>query len=164
MPSSCRHIFFPYFILNYSLWYGRDKLSHGLLILFTLRPVTPMLRGVPRTMLIADSSETVLRSGIFSFAISSTCAAVSFATLSRLGRALPLSILHAFFDEHGNGRRLQNKGERPILVDGDDNGMMSPAWSAVFALNSLVKPGMLIPCGPSVEPTGGPGVALPAGS
>ena len=42
--------------------------------------------------------------------------------------------------------------------------MISPAWLAVFALNSLVNPGILIPWGPSVEPTGGAGVALPAGS
>ena len=41
---------------------------------------------------------------------------------------------------------------------------MSPACALVFALNSLVKPGMLIPWGPNVEPTGGAGVALPAGS
>ena len=36
--------------------------------------------------------------------------------------------------------------------------------AAVLSLNSLTKPGRLIPCGPRVEPTGGPGVALPAGS
>ena len=41
---------------------------------------------------------------------------------------------------------------------------MRPGLSAVFALNSLVKPGKLIPKGPRVEPTGGAGVALPAGS
>jgi len=43
-------------------------------------------------------------------------------------------------------------------------GMIRPTLSVVLALNSLVKPGMLIPYGPRVEPTGGPGVALPAGN
>ena len=34
----------------------------------------------------------------------------------------------------------------------------------VLALNSLQNPMMLMPCGPSAGPTGGAGLALPAGS
>src|ERR1019366_1157764 len=41
--------------------------------------------------------------------------------------------------------------------------MMSPASFAVFALKALQKSMMLTPCGPSAVPTGGAGVALPAG-
>ncbi len=42
-------------------------------------------------------------------------------------------------------------------------GINIPFWSAVRALNSLVKPIMLIPACPSAGPTGGAGVAAPAG-
>ena len=41
--------------------------------------------------------------------------------------------------------------------------MIRPSWLAVFALNSLQKPMMFTPWGPSAVPTGGAGVALPAG-
>ena len=42
-------------------------------------------------------------------------------------------------------------------------GMMSPCSFAVFALKALQKSMMLTPCGPSAVPTGGAGVACPAG-
>src|SRR5437899_4700522 len=43
--------------------------------------------------------------------------------------------------------------------------MIRPSWSLpdVFALYALQKSMMLTPCGPSAVPTGGAGVALPAG-
>src|SRR2546427_12854043 len=43
--------------------------------------------------------------------------------------------------------------------------MIKPSWSFadVFALNALQKSMMLTPCWPSAGPTGGAGVALPAG-
>src|SRR5215475_1973186 len=43
--------------------------------------------------------------------------------------------------------------------------MISPSWSfaEVFALNALQKSMMFTPCCPSAGPTGGAGVALPAG-
>src|SRR5262245_16190261 len=43
--------------------------------------------------------------------------------------------------------------------------MISPSWSLaeVFALNALQKSMMLTPCWPSAGPTGGAGVAFPAG-
>ena len=43
-------------------------------------------------------------------------------------------------------------------------GMTWPALSAVLSLYALVNSTMLMPCGPSAVPTGGAGVALPAGS
>src|SRR4051812_41410527 len=43
-------------------------------------------------------------------------------------------------------------------------GMTWPVLSAVFSLYDFVNSMMLIPCGPSAVPTGGAGVALPAGS
>ena len=44
-------------------------------------------------------------------------------------------------------------------------GMIRPSWSLadVFALNALQNSMMLTPCGPRAVPTGGAGVALPAG-
>src|SRR5438477_3362192 len=43
--------------------------------------------------------------------------------------------------------------------------MINPSWSFadVFALNALQKSMMFTPCWPSAGPTGGAGVALPAG-
>ena len=41
--------------------------------------------------------------------------------------------------------------------------MISPSSLAVFALKFLQKSMMFTPCGPSAVPTGGAGVALPAG-
>src|SRR5579884_633604 len=42
-------------------------------------------------------------------------------------------------------------------------GMMVPICAAVFSLYPLINSIILMPYGPSVEPTGGAGVALPAG-
>src|SRR5919198_1797286 len=42
--------------------------------------------------------------------------------------------------------------------------MICPRLSAVFSLYDFVNSTMLMPCGPSTVPTGGAGVALPAGS
>ena len=43
-------------------------------------------------------------------------------------------------------------------------GMIWPALSAVFSLYVFVNSTMLMPWGPRAVPTGGAGVALPAGS
>ena len=42
-------------------------------------------------------------------------------------------------------------------------GIRVPRFSSVRALNSFVKPEMLIPACPKAGPTGGAGVAFPAG-
>ena len=42
-------------------------------------------------------------------------------------------------------------------------GMINPSSELVLALNALQKSMMLTPCWPSAGPTGGAGVALPAG-
>src|SRR5580700_12342204 len=52
----------------------------------------PMERAVPRTLFIADSTDAAFRSGIFCRAMSSTCLAVTFPTLSLLGAPDPLAI------------------------------------------------------------------------
>src|SRR5208337_2907609 len=42
-------------------------------------------------------------------------------------------------------------------------GMIMPGWSLVLALNSLQNAMMLTPCCPNAGPTGGAGLACPAG-
>ena len=42
-------------------------------------------------------------------------------------------------------------------------GTIVPTWVSVAALYSLTKSMIATPCGPSAVPTGGAGVALPAG-
>ena len=42
-------------------------------------------------------------------------------------------------------------------------GITMPRWFSVAALYALQKSMMLMPCGPSAVPTGGAGVAWPAG-
>src|ERR1700730_16195023 len=60
-------------------------------------PITssPIERPVPATVLIAAASESQFKSGIFVFAISSTCFAVTVPTLFLFGSADPLAILAA---------------------------------------------------------------------
>ena len=54
-------------------------------------------------MLIAASNEAAFKSGIFCFAISSTCAFVIVATLSLLGFPEPFSILADFLINTATG-------------------------------------------------------------
>ena len=56
-----------------------------------------MDRAVPSTDLIAAARSEALRSGIFCFAISSTCFFVTFPTLFLFGTPEPFSTLAAFF-------------------------------------------------------------------
>jgi hypothetical protein len=83
--------------------------------------------------------------------------------LVRLGRALRQ--VHGALDQHRHRRRLGDEGERAVREIVITTGMIRPSWSLpdVLALNALQKSMMLTPCGPSAVPTGGAGVALPAG-
>src|SRR5258708_10387548 len=65
----------------------------------------PIDRAVPRTLLMAASTEAAFRSGIFCFAMSSTCFNVTLPTLSLLGAPDPLAIPAARFrhTEAGGG-------------------------------------------------------------
>ena len=57
----------------------------------------PIDRAVPLTLLIAASTEAAFRSGIFCFAMSSTCFAVTLPTLSLFGVPEPFAIPAARF-------------------------------------------------------------------
>src|SRR6266480_1102667 len=126
---------------------------------------TPILRAVPRTDFIADSSEKQLRSGILILAISSTCFSVILPTLVLFGSAEPLAKLTARLISTGTGGVfVMNVNERSLYIV-MTAGIIRPSWSfaEVFALKALQNSMILTPCGPRAVPTGGAGVALPAG-
>src|SRR4051812_25789085 len=124
-----------------------------------------MLRAVPFTEFIAASTEKQLRSGILILAISSTCFSVILPTRFLLGSAEPLAMATARLMSTGTGGvlviKVKERSEKMVIT----TGMISPSWSLadVLALNALQNSMMLTPCGPSAVPTGGAGVALPAG-
>ena len=60
----------------------------------------PIERAVPRTLRIAESTEAAFRSGIFCFAISSTCFAVTLPTLSLFGDPEPFAMPAARFSKN----------------------------------------------------------------
>src|SRR6185369_2775412 len=57
--------------------------------------------------------------------------------------------------------KVNERSEKIVIT----TGIIRPSWSLpdVLALNALQKSMMFTPCGPSAVPTGGAGVALPAG-
>src|SRR4051795_7821593 len=124
-----------------------------------------MLRAVPSTQAMADSSVKQLRSGILILAISSTCFLVILPTLVLCGSAEPLARFTARLISTGTGgvlvMKVNERSEKIVIT----TGMIRPSWSLpdVLALNALQKSMMLTPWGPSAVPTGGAGVALPAG-
>src|ERR1700734_871470 len=124
-----------------------------------------MLRAVPFTLRTAAATSKQFRSGIFSLAISSTCFSVILPTLFLLGSADPLAILTARLISTGTGgvfvMNVKDRSEKIVIT----TGMISPSWSLadVLALNALQNSMMLTPWGPRAVPTGGAGVALPAG-
>src|SRR5713101_6458115 len=124
-----------------------------------------MERAVPFTEFIADSSEKQFRSGILILAISSTCFSVILPTRFLLGSAEPLAKPQARLMSTGTGGVLvikeNDRSEKMVIT----TGMIRPSWSLadVLALNALQNSMILTPCGPSAVPTGGAGVALPAG-
>src|SRR6202007_1006980 len=124
----------------------------------------PMERAVPRTLLIAVSTEAAFRSGIFCLAISSTCFAVTLPTLSLFGVPDPLAMPAARFNRIEAGGVLVMEGNERSLYTETAPGVITLSYSflCVLALNCLQNSMMLICAWPSAGPTGGAGVALPA--
>src|SRR5690606_476986 len=71
--------------------------------------VMPMERALPAMLRMAESRSAAFRSGIFCFAISSTCFFVILPTLSVCGRALPDSMPAAFLRSTVVGGVLMTK-------------------------------------------------------
>src|SRR5204862_5406886 len=86
-------------------------------------------------------------------------------TLTLFGSAEPFAKLTARLISTGTGgvlvMNVNERSEKIVMT----TGMMRPSWSLaeVLALNALQNSMMFTPCGPSAVPTGGAGVALPAG-
>src|SRR5699024_10017291 len=114
-------------------------------------------------MLMAASTEAAFRSGIFISAISRTLSLEIVATLVLLGTPEPDLILQAFFRSTAAGGVLVIKLKLLSAYTVITTGMIRSPLSAVLALNSLVNCTMFTPCCPRAGPTGGAGVAFPAG-
>src|SRR4029079_8540328 len=124
----------------------------------------PMDRAVPSTCFIAASIEFAFRSAIFVSAIWRTWSRDTRPTVSFFVAPAPLSMPAALRRRSAAGgvfRMNENERSSKIVIWA---GMTWPALSAVFSLYDFVNSTMLMPCGPSAVPTGGAGVALPAGS
>src|SRR5690242_15935501 len=124
-----------------------------------------MLRAVPFTHCTAASSVKQFRSGILILAISSTCFSVILPTLFLCGSADPLARFTARLMSTGTGgvlvMNVKERSEKMVIT----TGIIRPSWSfdEVLALKALQKSMILTPCGPRAVPTGGAGVAFPAG-
>ena len=73
------------------------------LVLLPAMTSSPIDRAVPATVLTAASSDSQFRSGIFSFAISSTCFAVTVPTLFLFGSPDPFAMFAARFSRTAAG-------------------------------------------------------------
>src|SRR5207342_1264944 len=123
----------------------------------------PADRAVPSTCRIAPSGSTALRSGIFVSAIWRTCARVTEPTFSMRALVAPFSTPAACLSRKVVGGVLvTNVNDRSSKIE-ISAGMIIPRCASVAALYALQKSMMLMPCGPSAVPTGGAGVACPAG-
>src|SRR4030065_334850 len=123
-----------------------------------------MLRAEPSMVRMAASTVAALRSGIFCWAISFTWARVTLPTLSLLGTPEPLIMPAAFLRSSAAGGVLvinaNDLSENTVIMTGTT---VSPIFW-VWALNVLQNSMMLTPCWPRAGPTGGAGLAFPAGT
>src|SRR5947209_3165524 len=122
-----------------------------------------MERAVPATCFLAASMSLALRSGILVCAISSSCFSEIVPTCSRPVVPAPFSSPAASRNSTAVGGVLvMNVNDRSskIVIS---TGTMVPRWASVWALYILQKSMMLTPWGPRAVPTGGAGVAAPAG-
>ena len=122
-----------------------------------------MLRAVPSMIFIAASTSLALRSGILVSAMARTCSRVTVPTLLRLGSPEPLSMPRASRSSTAAGGVLvMNVNVRSSNTVISTGTMVLPD-ACVWALNDLQNSMMLTPCWPSAGPTGGAGLAWPAG-
>jgi hypothetical protein len=92
-----------------------------------------------------------------------TCAFVTLPTFWRLGCALPFSMPASLSRRFGAGGVLVMKVKVRSAKMVTTTGITMPAWLCVRALNCLQNSMMFTPCGPRAVPTGGAGLAAPAG-
>src|SRR5205085_8143863 len=125
---------------------------------------TPIERAVPATMFIAASTSFAFRSGILRSAIARSWSREIVPTLVRFGSPDPDCRFSAsLISTAAGGVLVMNVNERSsyTLIS---TGVICPLFGpCVSALNALQKSMMLTPCWPSAGPTGGAGLACPAG-
>ena len=116
-------------------------------------------------MRMAASRSAAVRSGIFGFAISSTCLRVILPTLSVWGLRAARSIPAAFLIRTVAGGVLMMNvkllSANAVITTGSGRPG-STFW--VWALNALQNSMMFRPRWPSAGPIGGEGFAFPAGT
>src|SRR5436305_11011016 len=124
----------------------------------------PIDRAVPAMIFSACSMSLALRSAIFFSAISRSCALLIEPTFSLCGTPEPFGTPAALMIRRAAGgvfRMNVNERSSYTLIWA---GTMSPRLASVCALYALTNSMMFTPCWPSAGPTGGAGVAWPAGS
>src|SRR5919112_4103694 len=124
---------------------------------------SPIERAVPAIIRIALSRSEALRSAILISAIFLTWARVTRPTLVRLGCPLPFSIPASLSRRLGAGGVLVIKVKVRSAKIVTTTGITIPLWFWVLALNCFTNSMMFTPWGPRAVPTGGAGVAAPAG-
>src|SRR5580704_1763266 len=123
----------------------------------------PMLRAVPDTVFTAAARSAAVRSLSLVLAISSTCARVTLPTLFLLGIGEPFSIPAARSSRIDAGGLLVTKVKERSAYTVTITGMTRPCMFWVCALKALQNSMILTPRWPSAGPTGGDGLAAPAG-
>src|SRR5206468_2272228 len=111
----------------------------------------------------AASSSRAFRSLRLVLTMSMTCLRVTLPTFVLLGSFEPAAMLAAFFKRTAAGGLLVINVNDLSLKTVMTTGRMSPACFCVAALNSLQNAIMFTPRGPRAVPTGGAGLACPAG-
>src|SRR5437762_915915 len=111
----------------------------------------------------AASSSRAFKSLRLVFTMSMTCLRVTLPTLVLFGSFEPAAMLAAFFNRTAAGGLLVMNVNDLSLKTVITTGRMSPACFCVAALNSLQNAMMFTPRGPRAVPTGGAGLACPAG-
>src|ERR1700730_1001050 len=114
-------------------------------------------------ILKAASSLRAFRSLDLVLTMSITCLRVTLPTLVLLGSFEPAAMLAAFFNSIAAGGLLVMKVNDLSLKTVITTGRISPACFWVTALNSLQNAMILTPFCPRAGPTGGAGLAWPAG-
>src|SRR5437667_2892739 len=123
----------------------------------------PMDRAVPSTMRIAASTALGLRARIFCGATQLTWARVILPSLVLLGSPDSFSIPAAWRSSPDAGGVLVTKENVRSAYTMISTGTIVPTMEAVRSLYALQNSMMFTPCCPSAGPTGGAGVAFPAG-
>src|ERR1700709_2434712 len=120
-----------------------------------------MLRAVPATIFMADSTVNAFKSVILSLAIVSTCVQFTLATFLRLGSADPLFKPDTSINWIATGGVLMIKSNDLSTYTVITTGNTLPGLSWVRALNCLQNSIIFTPFAPNAGPIGGDGFAAP---